>query len=78
MSCTRLAAKVDAAGPAVVVIVAFIVHEATVLDDLPVQPEDVDGQVVAASIAVLSAVPSHTSPQPDTHSLQDDLSAVQP
>ena len=58
MSRARLAAKVDAAGPAVVVIVTLIVHKAAVLDDLPVQPKDVDGQVVAASIAALSAFQS--------------------
>ena len=60
MSCARLAAKVDAAGPAVVVVVALIVHKAAVLDDLPVQPKDVNGQVVAARIAALSAFQSST------------------
>ena len=66
MSCARLAAKVDAAGPAVVVVVALIVHKAAVLDDLPVQPKDVDGQVVAASIAALSAFQSPTQCQSQT------------
>ena len=45
----HLAAKVDAACPSVVVIVAFIVHKAAVPDDLPVQAKDVDGQIIAAT-----------------------------
>ena len=47
-AAAHLAAEIDAPGPAVVVIVALIIHKAAVLDDLPVQPKDVDGQVVTA------------------------------
>ena len=66
MPCARLAAKVDAAGPAIVVIIALIVDKAAVLDDLPVQPKDVDGQVIAANIAALSAFQSPTQCQSQT------------
>ncbi len=41
-------AKVDAAHPAVVAVVALVREVAALLDDLAVQPEDVDGAVVAA------------------------------
>ena len=51
----HLAAKVDAASPAVVIIIALVVHKATVLDDLPVQPKYVYGQVVAAQTLGFSA-----------------------
>ena len=43
-----LAAKVDASNPAIVIVIALVVCKAAVPDDLPIEPEDVDGQVIAA------------------------------
>ena len=44
------ACKVDVAAPSVGLIVALVSHQATTLDDLPVQAEDIQRGVVTAII----------------------------